>query len=197
MNFLAHLYLSGNNQGIKVGNFIGDFVKGADIFNYPRSIQDGIRLHRAIDEYTDSHEVVLESKKRLRARHSHFSPVIVDIFYDHFLASLWNDYHDDELISFAHNSYKLLENHEEFLPSKTKHMLPYMVEQDWLTSYAEIEGIRRVMHGMSRRSSFSNKIDSSVDDLLKDYELYKTEFQLFFPDLIDFTKKYMIKKRIT
>ncbi|MCX2744965.1 ACP phosphodiesterase [Mangrovivirga sp. M17] len=194
MNFLAHLYLSGDHQGIAVGNFIGDFVKGAEIFNYPHSIQEGIRLHRAIDEFTDSHETVLKSKKRLRKRHSHYAPVIVDIFYDHYLAALWSEYHDEKLHSFAQRNYQLLANHEEFLPPKTKHMLPFMVEQDWLTSYAEIDGIRRVMQGMSRRSSFANKIDSSVEDLLKDYDDYKSEFREFFPDLIKFSESYLNKK---
>nr|WP_175402711.1 acyl carrier protein phosphodiesterase [Mangrovivirga cuniculi] len=130
----------------------------------------------------------------MRERHSHYAPVIVDIFYDHYLAALWHEYHDEKLQSFAHRNYQLLANHEEFLPPKTKHMLPFMVEQDWLTSYAEIDGIRRVMQGMSRRSSFANKIDSSVEDLLKDYDDYESEFREFFPDLIRFSESYLNKK---
>jgi acyl carrier protein phosphodiesterase len=91
MNFLAHLHLSGNNPNIMLGNFMGDFVKGKSYRQqYEPEIIKGIELHRSIDEFTDSHPVVTESKNRLRPTYRHYSGVIVDVFYDHFLAANWN-----------------------------------------------------------------------------------------------------------
>ena len=84
MNFLAHIYLSGEDTPLMIGNFIGDFVKGNEYKNFPADIQNGVLLHREIDSYTDSHEIVLESKKRLREKYRHYSGVITDIFYDHY-----------------------------------------------------------------------------------------------------------------
>src|SRR5690606_17104395 len=102
MNFLAHVYLSGDNPKIMVGNFIGDFVKGGRLSErFEKDIARGIELHRAIDDFTDSHAVVLKSKERLRPKYRHYSPVIVDMFYDHILARHWNDYHPQSLPAFA------------------------------------------------------------------------------------------------
>ncbi len=89
MNFLAHIYLSGNQERVMIGNFIGDFVKGKAWEEFDSAIQRGILLHREIDRYTDDHEVVIKTKERLRPKYHHYAPVISDVFYDHFLASLW------------------------------------------------------------------------------------------------------------
>ena len=98
MNFLAHLYLSGNDPLVRLGNFIGDFVKGRDLADrYEPAIVKGIELHRAIDEFTDQHAIVKQSKMRLRPKYRHYAPVIVDIFYDHFLAAGW-DNHSEQLL---------------------------------------------------------------------------------------------------
>src|SRR4051812_44429809 len=109
MNFLAHLYLSGDNDYVKLGNFIGDFVKGRNLNEqFPSGIARGIRLHRAIDEFTDSHPIVKKSKDRLRPAYRHYAPVIVDVFYDHFLARNWTRYSDTALADYAEQTYDLV-----------------------------------------------------------------------------------------
>ena len=97
MNYLAHIYLSGENDMLKIGNFIADSVKGKKYLDYPVSIQQGITLHRNIDEFTDSHPIVHQSVHRLFDKYSHYSTVIVDILYDHFLAANWQDFHETKL----------------------------------------------------------------------------------------------------
>jgi len=108
MNFLAHIYLSGNNKNVTLGNFIADSIKGKKYQNFPKDIQTGILLHRAIDSYTDAHPVFKQSTKRLHKKYSHFSGVIVDIFYDHFLAKNWNDYSEIPLDTYTYNFYENL-----------------------------------------------------------------------------------------
>src|SRR5688572_11354829 len=126
MNFLAHLYLSGNNRKLMVGNFIGDFVKGRQALEkFDPEIIRGIEFHRNIDAFTDTHQVVAQSKNRLRPKYRHYSGVIIDVFYDHFLAKNWNLYHEDSLPNFANHVYRVIESYDPILPQKVKYMLPY------------------------------------------------------------------------
>lgn len=192
MNFLAHLYLSGENKDLSIGNFIADFIKGSDFVNFPVSIQQGILLHRAIDDFTDKHLVVLKSKKRLQPKYRHYSGVIVDIYYDHFLALDWAEFHDQPLRNYVDSRYELLQTNIDRLPLKTRQMLPYMIKHDWLYNYQFFEGIQRVMIGMAGRSKFNSKMELSVTELQLYHADFRKEFHLFFPELKTFTEE-MIK----
>ena len=192
MNFLAHIYLSGNNPKIMVGNFIGDFVKGRNLIEqFEPEIAMGIALHRAIDEYTDHHPVVLESKVRLRPKYRHYSAVIVDVFYDHFLSKYWNNYHADLLPDFASRTYQTIERHWEILPEGVKFMLPHMIKDNWLLNYGQVEGIERALTGMSRRARHESKMGESVVELREHYDAFKKEFELFFPDLVQHSQQFI------
>jgi acyl carrier protein phosphodiesterase len=203
MNFLAHLHLSGSDDQVMIGNFIGDHIKG-DNFSIPPSgnhlhqkeqlynkgVIKGIKLHRLIDAFTDSHPLVHESKKRLRPHFHKYSPVIVDVFYDHFLAKNWNKYHPEPLQKYVDYVYSLLKQNENILPEKTKKLVPYMIQHNWLKGYSTLEGINRALTRMSRRAKFDSKMDQAATFLEKDYELYQKEFEQFFPEL----KNYCVEK---
>jgi acyl carrier protein phosphodiesterase len=191
MNFLDHLYLSGDNPAIQVGNFIGDFVKGKNLSDqFEPGIVKGIDLHRAIDEYTDHHPVVFESKIRLRSKYRHYAPVLVDMYYDHILARNWNDYHDMLLPDYADQVYATLESYKAILPMQVNHMLPYMIRGNWLVNYGKIEGIKQALTGMSRRTKFKSNMEKADEDLLEHYDAFENEFRLFFPDLVTFAKEF-------
>ena len=184
MNYLAHLYLSGNNADLLLGNFIADHLKGEDRKrHYPQSIKQGIQLHRSIDTYTDAHTVVAESKNRVRAQFGKYAPVIVDVFYDHFLAANWQQYHEKPLQEYAQQTYSLLQNRFDELPAGAQYMLPHMRQHDWLSGYAHIAGIERVMSGMSRRSRFESRMHEAPALLESAYPAFEAEFNRFFPDL--------------
>ena len=184
MNFLAHIYLSGSNPKIMVGNFIGDFVKGRNLMEqFEPDIAKGVELHRAIDDFTDHHAVVHQSKVKLRPKYRHFAPVIIDIFYDHFLARYWSDFSTVTLDQFTQDSYDKIRQQWDILPGGVKRMLPHMIKDNWLLHYAEIDGIARVLNGMTRRSRFDSKMDESVHELREFYNEFKAEFLLFFPEL--------------
>jgi len=185
MNFLAHLYLSGDNPKVKIGNFIGDFVKGKNLSErFDADVAKGIALHREIDWYTDTHAVVKQSKDRLRPKYRHYSGVIVDIFYDHFLAKNFDKYSTHLLPDFAEACYATLQQHETILPEEVKYMLPYMINGNWLVNYSKLEGIQKALSGMARRTRFESKMEESVADLKNHYEDFKKEFEIFFPDLM-------------
>jgi acyl carrier protein phosphodiesterase len=184
MNFLAHLYLSGDNKKILTGNFIGDFVKGKKALEkFDPEIVTGIELHRAIDEFTDTHEIVAQSKNRLRPKYRHYSGVIVDVFYDHFLAVNWNHYHEVSLPEYADQAYSIITSFNAILPEEVKTMLPYMINGNWLVNYAKTDGIDRALTGMSRRTPYISKMDEAVIELEQHYDAFKKEFDEFFPEL--------------
>jgi acyl carrier protein phosphodiesterase len=192
MNFLAHLYLSGDNHKIMLGNFIGDFVKGRNALGqFDPEIIRGIELHRAIDEFTDSHPIVTVSKNRLRPKYRHYSGVIVDVFYDHFLARNWDTYHPELLPDFADKAYGVIQSHDPILPKEVKFMMPYMIKGNWLVNYAKTEGIHRALSGMARRTPYESKMEQSVDDLKKNYAEFSQEFATFFPTLKQFATEFL------
>jgi|ERR1035437_1483910 acyl carrier protein phosphodiesterase len=185
MNFLAHLYLSGDNQGVMVGNFIADHVVGKHYENFSPEIIKGIEMHREIDRFTDSHPIVEESKKRLRPVYHKYTPVIIDIFYDHFLAANWKDYSPVPLKEYSEQCYKIVMDNHIILPEGIKKMMPYMIDYDWLYNYSNLKGIERVLTGMSRRARFKSDMELSIIDLKRDYDLYEEEFKGFFPEIIE------------
>ncbi len=188
MNFLAHGFLSGSSDPVLVGNFIGDFVKGRQIEKFDPEIAKGITLHRKIDEYTDLHPVVIRSKNRIRDKYRHYTGVIVDIFYDHFLAINWNTYSTEPLNSFCKHMYEVLFNYIDVLPSDAKQMLPWMVKNNWLLNYASLEGIDRSLKGMSRRTNFNSGMENAIIDLKENYSGFNEDFTEFFPNLIRYAE---------
>ena len=192
MNFLAHIYLSGDNEEISVGNFMADSIKGKKYLKYPPEIQKGILLHRAIDFYTDTHPVVRKSSARLFEKYSHYNGVIVDIFYDHFLAANWNEYSNVPLEEFVVDFYKLLEKNARYLTEPVKKFFPYMVKDNWLLSYANLDGIARILYQMNIRTKNRVSMDRAVEDLREYYQDFGTEFKIFFPDLQEFAKEKII-----
>ena len=192
MNYLAHLYLSGNDTEILIGNFIADHLKGSLRNNYHGLFLKGIKLHHAIDSFTDSHPVVESSKARLRKHMNKFAPVVADVYYDHFLASNWQNFHHEALEVYATGIYNLLEENKSLLPDRTNYVLHYMRQQNWLTGYAELERLDRIFKNMSARTKYPNNMHQSVEILNKDYDLYKNEFEVFFADLEKMCKSFLL-----
>ena len=169
MNFLAHLFLSEEDPEIMVGNFIADMVKGNSFLGYPSTIGKGIRIHRSIDKFTDSHPTVQLSKKRLRPKYRKYAGVIVDMFYDHLLAVDWHTYSPIPLASFAEKAYKTLGCYQALMPLRGQRTLFYMQKGNWLVSYAELSGISQALGGLSNRTRYKSGMERSINDLQSDY----------------------------
>jgi acyl carrier protein phosphodiesterase len=184
MNFLAHIYLSGDNDLMKIGNFMADGIHGKHFDTFPLEIQKGIILHRSIDTFTDAHPIFRQSTKRLHANYHHYSGIIVDIFYDHFLAKNWSRYSDEKLQDFAERFYQSLRDNHDALTLKTQKMMPYMINHDWLSSYQDIESIESVLAKMDTRMKYDSNMRFSVSELRTFYSDFESEFTAFFEELI-------------
>lgn len=187
MNYLAHLYLAEDSPESLLGNLMGDFVKGfINNMDYSEAIVRGIKLHRQVDTYTDSHAIFLRSKRLIEPTNRRYAGIIIDVFYDHFLAKCWSDYSAQPLPEFAAKVYNVLEDYHNILPETLQRIVPRIVAENWLMSYADIEGIETVLIGLSRRIKRQNSLAMAVEDLRENYDRLLLDFEQFFPELVSY-----------
>ncbi|WP_456095401.1 acyl carrier protein phosphodiesterase [Psychroflexus curvus] len=186
MNYLAHIFLSGNDDFLKLGNFMADEIKGKSYKTYPREIQKGILLHRAIDDFTDHHPLVSKGAHRFFEELRHYNSVVIDMIYDHILAKRWNEYSDVELTVFAEEFYLLLENNQHLLPQKISKVVPYMIEHNWLLSYSKLEDLKSILKQMNHKTKHETQLHKGVDIYLAHQADFDLEFTGFFEDIRKF-----------
>lgn len=186
MNYLAHLYLADDSPESLIGNLIGDFLKGTTVDSYSESIRKGIQLHKQVDRYTDLHDIVRKSKQLISPINKRYAGIIVDVFYDHFLAKNWSDYSSVPLNSFTSNVYQVLQDNYEILPDSLKRVAPTLIAENRLMSYVKISGMSAALKRISERLKRENSLENAVEDLRANYERFEADFGKFFPDLTDY-----------
>lgn len=189
MNYLAHAYLSYNEPQILVGNMISDFVKGKQKFGYPVSIQKGIQLHRDIDAFTDAHPATAKAKEFFRPDYRLYSGPIMDVVYDHFLASDASVFSDDSLHLLTTNSYRILEMNTVHLPPHFLTVLTYMKAENWLYNYRTREGIQKALRGMVRRAVYISDSTKAIEIFNEHYDELRNCYTSFFPDVKQMAKQ--------
>ncbi len=191
MNYLAHAYLSFENPDILLGNMISDYVKGKKQFDYPAPVQKGIKLHRAIDEFTDTHPATHELKTFFRPQYRLYAGAFADVVYDHFLANDENEFKSESALKrFAAGTYQVLESYKDLFPPPFQKMFPYMKEYDWLYNYRHAWGIERSFNGVVRRSAYLTESEVAFEIFNTHYKAIQVCYDTFFPDL----KKYSFNK---
>jgi acyl carrier protein phosphodiesterase len=189
MNFLAHLHLSQNNTNIMIGNFIADHIRGNNYKGFSKEIQQGIFLHREIDTFTDAHKVVRKSKRRLHKRYRHYDGVIIDIFFDHFLAKNWANYSAIPLDIYTNAINNLFHEISSELPIKSQQFIKYMIEYNILFNYQFEEGIEKVLNGMNHRTKGKSQMNLAIEDLQILHKEFEEDFTVFYKDLLYFTNQ--------
>jgi acyl carrier protein phosphodiesterase len=188
MNHLAHLFLAGNTAESLLGNLSGDFVKGALGDRFPPGVRQGIVEHRRIDEFTDTHPSVAAFRRVIIPEHGHYSRVISDVFFDHFLSSDWDDYTTETLDDFLRRIFTTLDPHIDEMPGHLRFVYPRMRDEGWLESYIDPDGIRIALRNLSRRFSRAPRLDAAVHLLTDARPELHARFREFFPDVIGFAK---------
>lgn len=186
MNYLAHLYLAGPDDDALLGSLLGDFIKGPLDDRYAPAIMQGIALHRKIDTFTDAHRIVHASKARVSPARRRYAGIMVDMFYDHFLARCWPEFSEEPLASFTKRVYGLLARRSAILPERLRRMAPHMAGTDWLGSYASVESIRTALNNMGRRLKRENRLLDSADELEQNYAGFEQDFRAFLPEVKHF-----------
>jgi acyl carrier protein phosphodiesterase len=190
VNYLAHLFLAGDNTADLVGHMLADFVTPREIAAYPAEIRAGIAMHQRVDAFSESHPVFGASRRRFRPPYRRYGGILVDLAYDHFLAKHWDEYSPHlSLPEFARRAYTVLDDHRAILPDGLRRMLPHMVQGDWLCSYRELESIGWALRGIARRLRRENPLPSAIEALEASYVGLESDFRAFFPELVEFGGK--------
>ena len=184
MNHLAHLFLAGDDAESLIGNLAGDFVKGPLGDRFPRGIHDGIMQHRRIDAYTDSHPSVAAFRRVLTPEHGHYSRVIADMFFDHFLAGRFEEYGGETLDAFLARTFATMDPHIEMMPGRLRALYPYIRDEQWLQSYRDVKGIHFALMNMSRRFSRRPRLETATRHLIDSRVELERHFTEFFPDVM-------------
>ncbi len=188
MNYLAHAYLSFEDPEVLLGNMISDYIKGKKQYDYPSSIQKGIRLHRAIDMFTDEHSITREIKKFFSPAVRLYAGAFVDVVYDHFLAIDATIYTDQEWMDFTQRTFNSLGQNQSFFPERFASMFPYMQSQNWLYNYRYTWGIEKSFEGLSRRAKHLNSSKEAFDLFIKHYDEIAIMAIPFLNDVQNFAK---------
>lgn len=184
MNFLAHLFLSCNDEELLIGNFIADYIRNREVANYSTGIQAGIRLHRKIDSFTDNHLIVRQGTKRLQPYHHKYSAVVIDVLYDYLLIHNWTEYSGQSFEDFTGRVYRILAKNRGLMPAGLRKHLPNMIAKDWLSSYGRLEGLAFTFERIKTRVSRPEQLDGAVESLQRDFDYLNEEFKQFFPTVI-------------
>lgn len=188
MNFLFHLYLSGDDPDILTGNLMGDFVKGRVGEGYPPRLRKGIILHRRIDSFAQNHPLFHRSRKRIDPGYGHWRGVLVDLFYDHFLAAEWDLWSSEPFDSFVERARSMVEANRRYLPERMLEVAPVIFER-LLPSYREVGGIGSALERMSRRVRRANPLAGGEQELVRNREGLRDDFLGFVPGAKQFVEE--------
>jgi len=184
MNYLAHLRLAPDDPGHRVGNLLGDFAKGLDVAALPDALRQGVELHRAVDRFTDAHPAFRRSRSRVPAPLARYSGVLVDIFYDHFLARHWDRFGTDQsLTAFTNACYAALADHEHALPARMNHSVFHLRRLDWLGRYRDIFHVDAVLEKVALRLRRPSSLAQGGSALRAGYSGFERDFFGFFPQV--------------
>ena len=192
MNFLAHMFLTQTNKEHTVGNYIAEFIRNRDMVLFSDKIVEGIKLHRHIDHYTDTHPEVLKSTRKLRARHQKYAPVVIDVFYDYILSKNWDKFSEIDMRSFADKIYVYLNEYSDQFPIHLQNITSRMIADDFLLQYGTQSGIEKTFRRIGRRAKFKSNFETAFEDLENDYDEINDGFLRFFPDLIEEVKDFVL-----
>ena len=183
MNYLAHLALSYTSAGLVVGNFIGDHVRNKDLAQFTKEVQLGVDMHRSIDSFTDTHAASIAIREKLFEDYRHISRILVDMYYDHFLAVYFERFHHQPLGTFSDKITALLQKHKDIMPSSAQGYLRGMQTQNWLLEYSSVAGIDVILNKMANRSGLQ-PLQTGANTLERHYDFFKTHFLKFYPELM-------------
>jgi acyl carrier protein phosphodiesterase len=201
MNFLAHLFLAGNNHGMIVGNILEDYIKGGleneKNKNIPYNLKLGIKQHRLIDTFTDSHKLVSETKKYFGDKYGKFSSIIVDVIFDHYLLVNWSEFTSESFLDFRKRIYLAFDSYSEWQPEPMHKYVFSMREHDWLKNYEFDWGLERAFFHLNRRIN-REEIDltTSIPLFRENYKSIESNFLSFFSELKQQCDNFIIENQI-
>jgi len=189
MNYLMHIFLSGEDPHLRIGNFIADHLRGTiSPQAFPSQVLKGIFFHRQIDRFSDNHSAVNKAVKLLHPSFHHYAGIVVDIYFDHFLIKHWDAYSKIELQTFINSFYEQLKANCDILPPKSQKIATKIIESNWLMKPKNLEGLHEIFVNFKKRTHFSNQLELADKKLEENYTTFEKLFLEFIPDLLYFSE---------
>lgn len=184
MNYLAHMLCSDDTPASMLGNFLAEFVKGDVEGRFPREVVEGIYAHRSADCFTDSHEVFGASRRLVSTPRRRYAGIIIDVVYDHFLTTSWDQYSSQGLDEFVERVYENLRRSRVVVPHPVPLVIERMARENWLRSYGTADGIDLTFRRISRRLTRENPLATAIEELERNYDPLRDHFHFFFPQVL-------------
>ncbi|MCY4160647.1 MAG: ACP phosphodiesterase [Flavobacteriaceae bacterium] len=191
MNFLAHIYLSGEDPMVGLANLVADKIKGKEYLKYQPKIQKGILLHRQIDHYADSNPLFCIIADKLFPNYRHYSRIIVDMYFDHFLSNHWKNYSQQSLQNYSKEFYAFALQHQHLFPNKIQFFIQRLVRYNWLMKYQRLEDLQKILWQMEQRLTYPCPISESIHDLKANYDYFEELFLAFFKQINNYLKYHL------
>lgn len=190
MNYLAHLFLSHPGEDALLGSLLGDFVKGDPAGRFPPVVADAILFHRKIDSFSDAHPITRRSRRRISPLRRRFAGIIVDVCYDHFLSRHWRHFSRVDLKTFVGRVYSILDKNRAVLPERLRRILPHMIAENWMESYAQLKGVSQALDRITARLSRGGAFKGALAEIEANYGELEDDFLAFFPNLVAFCAEW-------
>ncbi len=174
-----------------MGNFLGDLIKNKEYKALPEPIRRGVELHRHIDAFTDSHEVVMSTVDKLESQHHKYSPVVADIYYDYLLFINWETYASESIQDLADWSYEVIRKYKEFIPERHSKKAEMMIKHNWLLGYGDLDILHETFLRVKKRARFNSHFEFATQHLQERLEDFNKDFNLFFPDLVRTSNEFI------
>jgi acyl carrier protein phosphodiesterase len=196
MNHFAHLVLAQPTVESTVGNLLGDFARGLEQQELAPAIMAGLRNHRAVDRFTDSHPLVQEMKLTFSAGRRRFAGIALDIYFDHLLINHWDSFEDRSLVDLIAGFYQLITEGQEMMPGENmRRVTKRMIEYDWFGSYQQLDAIAESLDRVAERIRFANQFDNAIEDLQRNHDVIRDGFFEFYPQLQQHVQEQAIEAR--
>ena len=184
MNYLAHAFLSNNDEELLIGNFIADHLRGNNFTGLSQRVIEGVLLHRKIDSFTDEHADFKKSKRIFYNGFEKYSGILIDIYFDYFLAKDFSKYSDISLPEFSKKVYSIYSDNQDLLPKSSSRFLEYVIQNNVYLSYSRIQGIETVLNHLSHRIKHRVQLDDSVKIFKENEAELQNNFDAFFRDIL-------------
>ena len=188
MNYLAHLLISPADGHSRLGNIMADFMRDVDRDSLPDKVWEGVQLHRKVDGFTDAHVVVKDLRQHFTPEKRRFSGIVLDVVFDHFLIKHWEKYSSHDFNLFVEHCYEDLWGHRTLMPPRMEMVVGWMIERDWIRSYAELEHVGRALDGLAGRLKLKHDFHGSITEVQDHYQAIEKGFLTFFPELLEYTQ---------
>ena len=196
MNHFAHLALAQPTVESTVGNLLGDFARGVDPASLPASIQAGLRNHRMVDRFTDSHPLVMEMKRGFSARRRRFAGIALDIYFDHLLLNHWDRFEERGLEESIAGFYQRMDEGQNMMPhDNMRSTIRRMIDHDWFGSYRDLGAVAESLDRVAGRIRFANQFGNAIEDLQRNHESIRGGFFEFYPQLQQYVEEQAIETR--